>query len=185
MAYLKKKDQMVQAKLLQELPTNFQIFLNDWSCWEHLSSDFKTITLKNGCRKCFNRSVWLGLDHDPKDLLSSVYLLLNKVIPHGGGKVEFSYKDLQAVDIKQDLILFGVPADVNTSAFKQMFLPFLKMAMSNMNAKKNKKCLYKTYGGNVPNFVVLFDWLFNAPSQEKTEIEGIPFWCKKCIQLKS
>ena len=185
MAYLKKKDMTVQAKSLQELPTNFQMFLNDWSRWEHLSSDFKTINLKNNRTKKFNGAVWIGSDHEPKDLLSSVFLLLHEEIPHGGGKVEFTYKDLQEVDTKRDLILFGVPADIDTTAFKMMLQPFLRSAMCKMNEKNPRRYPIETYGLNPPEFVVLSDWLFNAPYQEKSDTEGIPFWCKKCIQFES
>ena len=143
------------------------------------------ITLKNGHTKQFTGSVWLGSDYDSKELLSSVYLLLGQVIPHGGGKVKFTYKELRDVDTKRDLILFGIPADVNTSAFKHMLQSFLWSAMSMMNAKNPQKFSHVTYGTNVPEFVILSDWLLNAPYQEKAETEGIPFWCNECIQIES
>ena len=182
-AYLKKKDKLIQARSLHELPP-FQLFYNDWSRWEHLSSDFRMISLKNGRVKQFNGSVWLGSDQDPTTLLSSVYLLLDEVIPHGGGKVEFTYKELQEVDTKRDLILFGVPADIDTTAFKKMMGQFLRTAMIKMNSKNPRKYPSTKYG-SIPNFAVLSDWLFNAPYQEKPESENIPFWCKKCIQFES
>ena len=62
---------------------------------------------------------------EPKSLLSSVYLLLDKVISHGGDKVELTYKELQDVDTKRDPILFSIPADIDTMAFKQMMEQFL------------------------------------------------------------
>jgi hypothetical protein len=184
-AILKKTDKTIQARSLQDLPTHFQFFYNDWSRWDHLSSDFKTITLKNGRVKRFYGSIWLGSDHDPKTLLSSVYLLLDEVIPHGGGKVELTYKDLQEVDTKRDLILFGVPADIDTTAVKKMMEQFLRQAMLKMKSKNPKKYPATKYGTSIPQFVVLSDWLFNAPYQEQSDSELIPFWCKKCIQFES
>ena len=122
---------------------------------------------------------------EPKSLLSSVYLLLDKVIPHGGGKVELSYKELQDVDTKRDHILFSVPADIDTTAFKQMMEQFLRSSMIKMNSKTPTKYPLTRYGTTVTDFVILSDWLFNAPYQEKSETENIPFWCKNCIQFES
>jgi hypothetical protein len=89
-----------QAKNRQVLPTNLQVFLNNSSWWEHhVMSDFQTVTLTNGRVKHFTGAVWLGSDHEPQDLLSLVYLFLDDNIPpHGGGKVEFEYNELQEVD---------------------------------------------------------------------------------------
>jgi hypothetical protein len=128
-AILKKNDNTIQAYNLQDLPTNFHEFIMDWSKWEHGSSNFKTITLKNGWTKGFNGIIPMGSDYEPQDLLSLAYLILDDLIPHGGGKVEFHYKELQAVNTKWDLILFGVPADVDTLAFHDMIMPFFRKAM--------------------------------------------------------
>ena len=99
--------------------------------------------------------------------------------------MEFEYKELQEVDTKRDIILFGVPADIDTNAFRHMVLPHFRRTMGKMRARNPSEYPHEKYGKDVPEFVVLSDWLFNAPYQDKSETEGIPFWCKKCIQFKT
>ena len=54
-----------------------------------------------------------------------------------------------------------------------------------MRAKNPTKYTYDKYGKDLLEFVILSDWLFNVPYQEKLETDGIPFWCKKFIQFET
>ena len=85
----------------------------------------------------------IGCDMNPRELLLLVYLLMDDTIPHGGGIVEVSYNDLQAARTRRNLILFGVPADIDTAGFHDIITPFLHQAMWKMREKNPIKYVPK------------------------------------------
>lgn len=175
MNILKKKDPTAtyqnlhdpnkQASTIQELPC-LEDFLDDWSCFKHIKSDFRNFTLDAGRTKKFRGSQLIGCSMEPKKLLADTFLELDNGLDEsiGGGKITFEYKPLQVVETERNWILFGIPGtDIHPESFGNMVRPFLQHAMWKMSDKNPTKYPASKYSGSLPDFVINISYAQNVP----------------------
>ncbi len=71
--------------------------------------------LKKGKSKLFKLAMWLRSTVEPKELLGSCVMDWDNVRPKGG-EVKILYKQMQILRTAKDVILAGIPTDVDTES---------------------------------------------------------------------
>ena len=88
--------------------------------------------------------------------------------------MRITYKQVQSLHTSRNLILIGVPTDVDHMALQvKMQEKIEEEARQRMIARNPSK-----YGMivRVPQFVLERDYIKNTPYAERFEDDGIPFW---------
>ncbi len=91
------------------------------------------------------------------------------------------YKQVQSLYTARNLILVGVPTDLDTEVLQTV----LKDKMEEACRKMVVKNLYK-YGSitKVPQFILEKDFIKHTPYSEQSNEDDIPFWAKMPFHLE-
>jgi hypothetical protein len=104
------------TKKRQDMPGKFQKIHEEWAKFDQPISRFKN-NIKAG-RKCtYNLSIWLGSKKPTKTILDACELEWVEE-RENGGLVKFSYKRMQSLHTSQNLMLIGVPTDVEAEGLQ-------------------------------------------------------------------
>ena len=167
------------AKKRQDMPEKFQKIHEEWAKFDQPIARFKN-DIKVGRKRTYNLSIWLGSEKPTKDILSACELEWEEE-RENGGSVKFSYKRMQSLQTSRNLMLIGVPTDLDAEALQVC----LKTKMEEARLKMVERNQFK-YGSitKVPNFVLEKDFIKNTPYTERSEEDDIPFWAKMPFHLE-
>jgi hypothetical protein len=174
--FLRLDDLTVQAKKQSDLPTKFQRIHECWVAFEE-PLDLIPSKVKKNKSKCFRLSIWLGSTMEPKELLGNCVMEWDDVRPNGG-KVEISYKQMQVLNTFKNIILAGVPTDVDSGSLTRILRMGMEDARLRMVARNPSK-----FGAIslMPKFALVTDFVKYTPYKERsteTNPNTIPFWSK-------
>ncbi len=90
-------------------------------------------------------------------------------------------KQIQSLYTARNLILIGVPTDVNADALQVLMQGKMEEAQQKMVTRNPFK-----YGSltKVPQFVIRKDFIKNTPYAERLNDNDIPFWAKMPFHLE-
>ncbi len=130
--------------------------------------------LKHGKSKFFKLSMWLGSMVEPKKLLGKCLLDWDDTRANGG-RVKIVYKHMQVLQIAKNIILAGVPTDVDAVCITKILWQTMEEAQKKMVAKNPAK--YGTLSAT-PKFSMALEFVKNTPYEAQYEEDKIPFWSK-------
>ena len=92
-----------------------------------------------------------------------------------------TYKRVEALHTARNLILVGVPTDLDAENLQSVLREKMEEARQKMVAKNSYK-----YGSltKVPQFVLEKDFIKNTPYAEQSNDDDIPFWAKMPFHLE-
>jgi hypothetical protein len=104
------------AKKSQDMPEKFQKIHDEWAKFNQPVARFKN-DIKVGRKRTYNLSIWLGSEKPTKDILHACELEWEEE-RENGGSVKFSYKQMQSLQTSRNLMLIGVPTDLDAEALQ-------------------------------------------------------------------
>ncbi len=137
--------------------------------------------IKAGRKHTYTLSIGLGSKKPPQEILDACALEWEEE-RENGGLVKISYKSMQSLYTSQNLILIGVPTDVDTKVLQ------LKMQEKMEEVRQMViDCNPSKYGTivKVPQFVLKKDYIKNMPYAEWSDEDNIPFWAWMPFHLES
>jgi hypothetical protein len=169
----------LHAKKRQDMPPKFQRIHAEWTDFDQSFSHFKN-DIKEGHKRTYNVFFWLGSEKPSQMILDSYILEWDKTQPNGG-IVKMTYKQVQSLQTAQDLILVGVPTNLDADALQLHLKGKMEDARQKMAAKKSYK-----YGSitKVPEFVLERVFIKHTPYAKWSEEDDIPFWAKMPLHLE-
>jgi hypothetical protein len=118
--------------------------------------------------------MWLGSTVEAKKLLGKCLLAWDNTRANGG-RVRIAYKHMQVLRTAKNIILVGVPTDVDTACLTKMLWQTMEEARKKMVAKNSEK-----YGSlsATPKLSISSEFVKNTPYKAWSEEYKIPFWSK-------
>jgi hypothetical protein len=104
------------AKKRQDMPGKFQKIHKEWAKFDQPILRFKN-NIKAGRKRTYNLSIWLGSKKPTKTILDACKLEWEEE-RENGGLVKFSYKRMQSLHTSQNLMLIGVPTEVEAEGLQ-------------------------------------------------------------------
>jgi hypothetical protein len=165
-------DKSQTAKKRQDMPTKFQKIHEDWAEFEAGISRFKN-DIKEERRQTYALSIWLGSKKPTEKILDACTLEWEEERPNGG-TVKMKFKQVQSLYTAKNLILVGVPTDVDADSLQNRLSERMEEARQKMVTRNRFKYVSLT---KVPKFVLERDYVRNTPYlkciwQENCEIRG-------------
>ncbi len=114
--FIHPTDSSQQAKKRQDMPSKFQKIHEDWTEFNQGITCFKN-DIKEGRKQTYTLSIWLGSDKPPEKILEACTLEWEDE-QSNGGMVRMVYKRIQSLYTARNLILIGVPTDVDADALQ-------------------------------------------------------------------
>jgi hypothetical protein len=136
--------------------------------------------IKEGRKRTYALSIWLGSDKPTEKILEACTLDWDDERPNKG-TVKMRYKQVQSLYTAKNLILIGVPTDIDADSLQNLMLGKMEEARQKMVARSPSK-----YGSltKVPQFVINKDYIRNTPYAERSDNNDIPFWAQMPFYLK-
>jgi hypothetical protein len=161
------------------MPSKFQKIREDWMDFDQGITHFKN-NIKEGRKQTYTLSIWLGSDKPPEKILKACTLEWEDK-QSNGGTVRMVYKRIQSLYTAINLILIGVPTDVNANALQVLMRGKMEEAQQKMVSQNPFK-----YGSltKIPQFVIKKDFIKNTPHAERLNDDDIPFWAKMPFHLE-
>ncbi len=107
-----------QAQQRTDVPAKFQRIHEKWANFEERLAKIKS-KLKRSKSKFFKLSLWLGSTVESKKLLGKRLLDWDNTRANGG-RVKIVYKHMQILWIAKNIILAGVPTDVDAACLTKV-----------------------------------------------------------------
>ncbi len=125
-------------------------------------------------------SVWLGSELLAKKILEQFTLEWEETRLNGG-TIKMVYKQVQSLYTARNLILVGVPTDLDAEARQTVLKDKMEEARRRMVVKNPYK-----YGSitKVPPFILEKDFIKHTPYSEQSNEDDIPFWVKMPFHLE-
>ncbi len=126
-----------QARKRTDMPTNFQCIREKWC-------EFKETFAKMGCElkkgksKLFKLATWLGSTVESKELLGNCVMDWDNMRANGG-KVNILFKQMQVILTVKNIILVGVPTNVDTKSLTNILYIAMEAAQVKMVAKNTEQ----------------------------------------------
>jgi hypothetical protein len=167
------------AKKRQDMPPKFQKIHKDWAEFKAGISRFKN-NIKEGRKQTYALSIWLGSNKPTEKILDACTLEWEEDRPNGG-RVKMKYKQVQSLYTAKNLILVGVPTNIDADSLQNLMLGMMEEARQKMVTQNQSK-----YGSliNVPKFVLEKDYIKNTPYAERSDDDDIPFWARMPFHLE-
>ena len=177
--FLHPNDPSQKAKARKDMPDKFQRIHADWMVFDQPITRFKN-DIREGRTRTFNVSFWLGSKLLANKILDQCTLEWEETRSNGGF-VKMNYKRVQALHTARNLILVGVPTDLDAGHLQSVLREKMEEARQKMVAKNSYK-----YGSltKVPQFVLEKDFIKNTPYAERSNDDNIPFWAKMPFHLE-
>ncbi len=158
--FVHPKDSSQTAKKLQDMPATFQKVHKDWAQFDQGITRFKN-DIKAGRKRTYTLSIWLGSIMPPQQILDACALEWEEE-QDNGGSVKIAYRQVQS-HTSQNLMLIGVPTDVDSKALQMKMHEKMEEARHRMQTRNPSK-----YGTivRVPQFVLEKDFIKNMPYVE-------------------
>ncbi len=177
--FIHLNDPNQQAKKHQDMPPKFQKIHKEWMVFKQSITCFKN-NIKEGRRRTYNVSFWLGSKQPPQKILDSYILKWDKTCSNKG-IIKMVYKLVQSLYTSNNLILVGVPTDLDADALHLLLKGKMEEARQEMVAKN--PCKYGSIT-KVPDFVIERDFIKHTPYTEQSDDDNIPFWAKVPFYLE-
>ena len=174
------------ARNLKELPTDFMEIRDEWMKWDQVLKDIKP-TIRAGKTRRLQGSITVLSNVEPKELLRKATLAMAKNLPGGTGQsISFSYKENQVLRTSRNLMLMGVPNNVDREGLAVILRKMVNKARGEMVIKNPTKYPKEKYlsGEGLPSFVLVREFAQNAPWEERDENEDLPGWAKMIIHVE-
>jgi hypothetical protein len=177
--FLHPNDPSQKVKSRKDMPDKFQRIHADWMVFDQPITRFKN-DIREGRSRTYNVSFWLGSEILATKILDQCTLEWEEIRTNGGS-VKMTYKRVQALHTARNLILVGVPTDLDAESLKSVLSEKMEEARQKMVAKNSFK-----YGSltKVPQFVLEKDFIKNTPYAERSNDDDIPFWAKMPFHLE-
>ena len=94
--------------------------------------------LKKGKFKLFELATWLGSTVESKELLGNCVMDLDNMRANGG-KVKMLFKQMQVLQTVKNIILVGVPTNVDTESLTVILYTTMEAAQVKMVAKNTEQ----------------------------------------------
>ncbi len=168
-----------RAKARKDMPVKFQKIHEEWMVFDQPIGRFKN-DIKEGHTCTYNVSVWLGSELPAKKILEQCTLEWEETRSNGG-TIKMVYKQVQSLYTARNLILVGVPTDLDAEALQTV----LKDKMEEAHRRMVVKNPYK-YGSitKVPQFILEKDFIKHTLYSEQSNEDDIPFWVKMPFHLE-
>lgn len=136
--------------------------------------------IKEGRTRTYNVSLWLGSELPVKNILEQCTLEWEETHSNGGS-IKMAYKHVQSLHTARNLILVGVPTNLDVDTLQLVLNNKMEEAWKKMVAKKPYK-----YGliTKVPQFILEKDFIKHTPYAERSDNDDIPFWEKMPFHLE-
>ncbi len=166
-------------KKRQDMLGKFQIVHEEWAKFDQPISRFKN-NIKAGRKRTFTLSIWLGSKKPTKTIHDACELEWEEE-RENGGLVKFSYKCMQSLHTSQNLMLIGVPTDVEAEGLQMK----MQEKMEEVRLKMIDRNRFR-YGMivKVPKFVLEKDFIKNTPYAERSDEDDIPGWARMPFHLE-
>ncbi len=128
--------------------------------------------IKAGRKRTYTLSIWLGSKMPPQQILDACALEWEEE-QDNGGLVKIAYKQVQSLHTSQNLMLIGVPIDVDSKALQAKMHKKMEEARHRMQT-----CNPSKYGMIVRFLQIILekDFIKNTPYAEQSDEDDIPFW---------
>jgi hypothetical protein len=169
----------LHAKKQQDMPPKFQRIHAEWMVFDQSITHFKN-NIKERCKHTYNISFWLGSKKPAQMLLDSCILEWDET-QSNRGIVKITYKHVQSLHTAWNLILVGVPTNLDTDALQLL----LKSKMEDARQKLVVKNPYNYCAiTKVPEFVLERDFIKHTPYAKWSKEDDIPFWARMALHLE-
>jgi hypothetical protein len=127
--------------------------------------------IKEGRTFTYNVSLWLGSELPAKNTLEQCTLEWEETRSNGG-TIKMAYKHVQSRYTARNLILVGVPPNLDADALQLVLNKKMEEARKKMVVKNPYK-----YGSitKVPQFILEKDFIKHTPYAEQSDDDDIPF----------
>jgi hypothetical protein len=167
------------TKKRQDMPGNFQKIYEEWAKFDQPITRFKN-NIKVGRKRTYNLSIWLGSKIPTKTIFDACELGWEEE-RENGGLVKFSYKRMQSLHTSQNLMLIGVPTDVEAEGLQMKMQE--KMEETRLKMIDQNQFRYRTIV-KAPKFVLEKDFIKNTPYVEQLDEDDIPGWDRMPFHLE-
>ena len=126
-----------QARKRTDMATKFQCIREKWCEFEEPLAKMRC-ELKKGKSKLFKLATWLGSTVESKELLGNCVMDLDNMRANGG-KVNILFKQMQVLRTVKNIILVGVPTNVDTKSLTDILYTAMEAARVKMVAKNTEQ----------------------------------------------
>ena len=102
-----------------------------------------------------------------------------------GGSIELEYKEPQVFHTERNIMMMGVPNNVDRTGLRDMLRPVLVEAKNKMVKKYPDKYDRMIWGRPLPLFEVTRDFVKNGKWEKRDENEDLPVWSKFILYIET
>lgn len=114
-----------------DFPSDFRDFYDDWLFWEHDAGYFLMPAPLGGSGRSYHGTLCLSSNQEGEMLLEQCIFTI-RTIQSKGGTIRALVKELQVLRTSRNLILFGVPSNVNFAAVTKLLHDMMEVTLDNM-----------------------------------------------------
>ena len=166
---------------VEDFPSNFREFYDEWSYWEHDAGFFLPAS-PGGNGRSYHGTICLWSDWEGEKLLEQCVFSVRR-IQFRGGRIKASVKELQVFRTSRNLILFGVPSNVDYAAVTNLLNDVMEVALGNMVEQDPVRYPEDQYQ-SPPEFSVVRSYVKNTPFEQRDKNDQTPSWAKLPLHLE-
>ena len=165
-----------------DFPLDFREFYDDWSYWDHDVNYLLLAVPPGGNGRTFHGTVCLSTSWEPQRLLDQcVFTIRNLQVK--GATIRVSIKELQALRTARNIVLFGVPSDVNYEAVTSLLREMMEEALVLMVDHNPTRYPEEDYHW-LPEFGLARMYVKNTPFEERDKNDTTPSWAKMPLHVE-
>lgn len=167
---------------MSDFPPDFRDFYDEWSFWEHDAGYFLIPAPLGGNGRSYHGTLCLSSQRDGELLLEQCIFAI-RTIQSKGGTIRASVKELQVLRTSRNLILFGVPSNVNFAAVTTLLREMMEVTLNDMVAQDPSRYPEDEYQ-YPPEFSVIRMYVKNTPFEKRDNSDPTPSWAKLPLHLE-
>ena len=180
--FTKELDVRRQIYELADFPDDFREFYDDWSFWEHDVSYFLNPAPLGGNGRTYHGTVCVASDWTGERLMEQCVFAIRS-IKSKGNTLRASLKELQSLRTSRNIILLGVPSNVDFEAVNNLLKEVLAVGLDNMLAADPMRYPEDIYQAT-PEFSVVRMYIKNTPFEQRDKNDTIPSWARMPLHLE-
>lgn len=178
----KELDVRKQIYELADFPDDFREFYDSWSFWEHDVPYFLNPAPLGGNGRTYHGTVCVASDWTGERLMEQCVFAIRS-IKSKGNTLRASVKELQSLRTSRNIILLGVPSNVDFEAVNNLLKEVLAVTLDNMvnsDPMRYPEEVYQT----PPEFSVVRMYIKNTPFEQRDKNDTIPSWARMPLHLE-
>ena len=180
--FTKELDVRKQIYELADFPGDFREFYDSWSYWEHDVAYFLNPAPLGGNGRTYHGTVCVASDWTGERLMEQCVFAIRS-IKSKGNTLRASLKELQSLRTSRNIILLGVPSNVDFSAVNVLLQQMLEVTLDNMSISDPLRFPEEEYQ-TPPEFSVVRMYIKNTPFEQRDKNDTIPSWARMPLHLE-